>query len=282
MKKVIINADDFGLSKGVNEGIILAHQKGILTSTSLITNMPGFAQAVELAKQNERLGVGLHLNIVRGQPFSPVDRVESLLNKEQNFFSNIFIIVRKLWSKKIKKQEIELEFRAQIEKALENNLQISHFDSEKHIHCLPSLLRIVLKLGREYNIKKLRYINEYCLSPRLFQSAKSVFASLSCSSMKEQIMENGVSIPDRSYGIGKSGLMSSSRIKKILSKLKDGVTEIMVHPGFMTQELMDLEKEIGSFYINKYREKELKALLDKDLKQIIKDEEISLINFNQL
>ena len=282
MKKVIINADDFGLSKGVNEGIILAHQKGILTSTSIMANMPGFAQAVELAKQNERLGVGLHLNIVRGQPLSPVYKVGSLLNKEQNFFSNIFIILRKLWSKKIKKQEIELEFRAQIEKVLENNLQISHFDSEKHTHCLPALLKIVLKLGKEYNIKRIRYINEYCITPRLSQSAKAIFTSLSCLSMKEKIKENGISTPDRSYGICKSGRMSSSRIKKVLTNLKDGVTEIMVHPGFMTQELMDLEKEIGSYYINKYREKELRALLDEDLKKIISDKEISLINFNQL
>ncbi len=282
MKKVIINADDFGLSKGVNEGIVLAHQKGILTSTSIMANMPGFTQAVELAKKNERLGVGLHLNIVRGQPLSPANKVGSLLNKEQNFFTNIFIILRKLWSKKIKKQEIELEFRAQIEKILRNNLQISHFDSEKHIHCLPSVLKIVLKLGKEYNIKRIRYINEYCITPRLSQSAKAIFTSLSCLSMKKKIEENGISIPDRSYGICKSGRMSSPRLRKVLTTLKEGVTEIMVHPGFMTQELIDLEKEIGSYYINKYREKELKALLDEELKKIISDKEISLINFNQL
>jgi predicted glycoside hydrolase/deacetylase ChbG (UPF0249 family) len=105
---------------------------------------------------------------------------------------------------------------------------------------------------------------------------------LSCLRMKEKIIENGVLIPDRSYGICKSGRMSSPGIKKILTNLKDGVTEIVVHPGFMTQELMDLEKKIGSYYINKYREKELKALLDEDLKKIIRDKEISLINFNQL
>jgi len=282
MKKVIINADDFGLCKGVNEGIILAHQKGILTSTTLMANMPGFRHAVELAKQNEKLGVGLHLNIVRGQPLSPTNRVSSLLNKEKKFFSNIFIILRKLLLKKINRQEIELEFKAQIEKVLENDIQISHFDSEKHIHCLSPLLEIVLKLGKEYSIKRIRYINEYCLSTRLFQSIKAFFASLSCSSMKQKIIENGVLIPDRSYGVCKSGRMSSQRIKKILSNIQDGVTEIMVHPGFMTQELMDLEKEIGSFYINRYREEELSALLDEELKQVIRDKEISLINFNQL
>jgi len=282
MKKVIINADDFGLSKGVNEGIILAHEKGILTSTSLMANMPGFAHAVVRAKKNVKLGVGIHLNIVRGRPLSPANRVSSLLDKDKNFFSNIFIILRKLWSKKISKKEIELEFRAQIEKVLKNKIQISHFDSEKHIHCLPSLLKIVLKLGKEYNIKRIRYINEYCITPRLFQSAKTILASLSCLSMKEKIIEDGILKPDRSYGMGRSGQITSARIKKILSNLKDGVTEIMVHPGFVTQELIDLEKEIGSFYINRYREKELEALLDQDLKKIISDKEIGLINFNQL
>jgi predicted glycoside hydrolase/deacetylase ChbG (UPF0249 family) len=276
MKKVIINADDFGLCRGVNEGIVLAHQKGILTSTTLMANMPAFDHAVELAKQNKKLGVGIHLNIVRGKPLSPEDRVLSLLNKDKKFFSSLFILMKRILSRRINQQEIELEFRAQIEKILENNLQISHF------HCLSSLLKIVLKLGKEYNIKRIRYINEYCLSPRLFQSAKAFFASLSCSSMKQRIIEDGIFMPDKSYGICKSGRMSSQRIKKILSNLKDGVTEIITHPGFMTKELLDLEKEIGSYYINRYREKELNALLDKGLKQIIRDKEISLINFNQL
>ena len=282
MKKVIINADDFGLSKGVNEGIILAHQKGILTSTTLMANMPGFEHAVELAKQNGELGVGVHLNIVRGRPITPAKKVSSLLNKEKNFFANILFILRKLWSKKINQQEIELEFRAQIEKILRHDIRISHFDSEKHIHCLPSLLKIVLKLGKEYNIKRIRYFNEYCLSSLLFQSAKSFFVSVSCLSMRQKIKENGFLIPERSYGVCKSGRMTSKTIKKILCNLKDGVAEVMVHPGFVTRELMDLEKEIGSFYINKYREKELKGLLDKDLKQIIKDKDIRLISFHQL
>jgi len=282
MKKAIINADDFGLSRGVNEGIILAHQKGILTSATLMANMPGFAHAVELAKQNIKLGVGIHLNIVRGRPLSPANRVGSLLNKDNKFFSSLFIFLGRIGTRKINQQEIELELRAQIEKILKNGIQISHFDSEKHMHCLPSLLKIVLKLGKEYNIKRIRYINEYCLSPRLFQSVKSILASLSCLRMKRRIQENGILTPDRSYGLGKSGQMSSSRIKRILSNLKDGVTEVIVHPGYITQELLDLEKEIGTYYINRYREKELKALLDEDLKQIIKDKEISLINFNQL
>jgi len=282
MKKVIINADDFGLSKGINEGIILAHQKGILTSATLMANMPGFEHAVELAKQNEKLGVGIHLNIVRGQPISTVNKVRSLVNDENYFFSNVFLIIRKLILREINIEEIELEFGAQIEKILNNNIKISHFDSEKHVHSIPSIFKIILKLGKKYNIRRIRYINEYCLSPNLFQSFKSFFASLSCSLMKQRIKESGTLITDRFYGICNSGCISSLKLKKILNNMDDGVTEIMVHPGFMSQELIDIEKKIGSFYINKHREKELNALLDRDLKQIIKNRKISLINFNQL
>lgn len=282
MRKVIVNADDFGLCRGVNEGIILAHQKGILTSATLMANMPGFEHAVELSRQNKRLGVGVHLNIVRGQPVSPVNKVRSLLNSEDYFFSNVFLILEKLMLRKIHLKEIEREFRAQIEKLLKNNIKISHFDSEKHVHSLPSLFKIIIKLGKEYDIRRIRYINEVCFSLPLIQSFESFFISLSCSFMKKRIKENGIMITDKFYGICHSGRMSSLKIKKILSCLEQGVIEIMVHPGFITQELKGLEKKIGSYYINKYREKELNALLNPELKEIIKERKIHLISFSEL
>jgi len=90
MKKVIVNADDFGLTQGVNEGIVKAYQEGILTSATLMANMPGFDQAVELAGTHPELGVGLHLNILRGHPLSPAQTVGSLLSKGPSFYSVMF------------------------------------------------------------------------------------------------------------------------------------------------------------------------------------------------
>ena len=282
MKKVIINADDFGICQGINEGIIYAHQRGIVTSTTLMANMPGFEQAVSLAKQNKDLGIGLHLNIVRGRPVSPANKVKSLINDENKFFSDVFLILKRLVLGLINLEEVELEFRAQIEKILEKGIKISHFDSEKHVHSFPSIFKIIIRLAKEYNIQKIRFINEFCFSPFLFQTAKSLLISLACSSMIRKIIENDIFITDKFYGVCETGHMTSLRLKRTLYKVKDGITEIMVHPGFVIPEIIDLEKEIGSYHINKFREQELQALVDEGAKEVIKERKIHLINFNNI
>lgn len=282
MKKVIINADDFGLIQGVNEGIVKAHQEGILTSATLMANMPGFNQAVEMAGANPELGVGVHLNILRGQPLSPVQKVGSLLSRELHFIPSVSSLLNRMALKRINLDEVEREFRAQVERVLRAGIDPSHIDSEKHIHLIRPLFRIVIKLAKEYKINKVRFIQEYCVSLRPGQMFKSMFISLSSTSMKKKMIQEGVRFPDRFYGVCDSGRITAVKLQKTLQRAKEGVTEIMVHPGYITHEMLELEKKIGSYYINKYREKELNALLDKKLSKLIADMEIQLINFNQV
>lgn len=282
MKKVIINADDFGLIQGVNEGIVEAHQEGILTSATLMANMPGFDQAVEMAGANPELGVGVHLNILRGQPLSPAQKVGSLLSRELRFIPSVSNLLYRMVLKRVSFDEVEREFRAQVEKVQGAGIDPSHIDSEKHIHLIRPLFRIVIKLAKEYKINKVRFIQEYCVSSRPGQMFKSMFISLSSTSMKKKMVQEGVRSPDRFYGVCDSGRITAAKLQGALERAKEGVTEIMVHPGFITQEVLELEKQIGPFYINKYREKELNALLDKKLSKLIADLEIQLINFNQL
>jgi predicted glycoside hydrolase/deacetylase ChbG (UPF0249 family) len=282
MKKVIINADDFGLIRGVNEGIVKAHQEGILTSATLMANMPGFDHAVEMAGANPELGVGAHLNILRGQPLSPAQKVDSLLSRELRFIPSVANLLRRMALKRVSFDEIEREFRAQVEKVKGAGIDPSHIDSEKHIHLIRPLFRIVLKLAKEYKIDKIRFIQEYCISARPGQMFKSMFISLSLTSMKKKMVQEGIRSPDNFYGVCDSGRITAAKIRRALQKAKEGVTEIMVHPGFITQEMIELEKQIGPYYINKYREKELDALLDEKLPEIIADMGIQLINFNHL
>ncbi len=282
MKKVIINADDFGLIQGVNEGIVEAHQEGILTSATLMANMPGFDQAVEMAGANPELGVGVHLNILRGQPLSPAQKVGSLLSRELRFIPSVSNLLYRMVLKRVSFDEVEREFRAQVEKVQGAGIDPSHIDSEKHIHLIRPLFRIVIKLAKEYKINKVRFIQEYCVSSRPGQMFKSMFISLSSTSMKKKMVQEGVRSPDRFYGVCDTGRITAAKLQGAFERAKEGVTEIMVHPGFITQEVLELEKQIGPFYINKYREKELNALLDKKLSKLIADLEIQLINFNQL
>lgn len=282
MIRAIINADDFGLCRGVNEGIIRAHREGILTSATLMANMPGFEQALDLSRANPRLGVGLHLNIVRGEPVSPREKVPSLLGPSGLFLGSVYVFLRRLLAGRILLGEVERELRAQAEKALGAGFALTHLDSEKHMHTVPPIFTLALRLGKEYGIPGVRFINEFCLSPNLIQSGKSWLISLSCFFMKKRIREHGIITADGFYGICRSGRMTAGRLRKVLSRLGEGATEIMTHPGYMTQELLDLEKITGSYYINNFREAELEALCDGSLGEVIRSRRIQLITFREL
>jgi hopanoid biosynthesis associated protein HpnK len=282
MKRIIINADDFGLSRSVNAGIIKAHRDGVLTSATLMANTPGFDEAVALAKENPRLGVGLHLNIVRGRPVSRPDTVSSLLAADGRFPSRASVVMRRLFFGRMNKAEFERELRAQVEKALAAGVRLSHFDSEKNLHVLPPFLKLVLKLGRDYGINKVRFVREFRFSSALGQSLKAAFLSLSCAKMKGRLRRAGMVITDRFYGISYSGRLTAAAIDRILSREEDGSAEIMVHPGFVDQGLLDLEATVGPYYINKYREAELAALLDGRLKETVRRRGIRLITFHEL
>ena len=282
MKRVIINADDFGLIQGVNEGIIQAHREGVLSSATLMANAPGFEHAVELAGQNPDLGVGVHLNILRGKPLSESRYVGSLITEGGVFCPSVFQLFRGLKSGRINLGQVERELRTQIEKVMNAGISPSHLDSEKHSHMLGPLFSVVLKLALDYRVTKIRFSREFCLTPRLAQMGKSLLISLSGSALKERMKAEGIKSSDHFCGICDSGRMTAERLQKSLSRLKDGVTEIMVHPGFISQDLIELEKTFGSYYINRCRELELKALLDSRVKKILSDRGIQLINFHHL
>ena len=145
MKKVIINADDFGHSKNVNEAIMISHKEGILSSTSLMANMDGFNNAVyEIYPQIKTIDIGFHFNLTEGKSLSK----NKLLCDTNGYFNNGFLsILLKSGDKKFL-NAVEEEFRIQIEKTL-NEVNISHIDSHRHIHAIPAIFQITKKLAEE-------------------------------------------------------------------------------------------------------------------------------------
>ncbi len=279
MIKVIVNADDFGFCPSVNEGIVLAHREGILTSATLMANAPGFDQAVALSRENPNLGIGVHLNIVRGRPLSDPARISSAVAPDGRFWGSVYKIIRKHYARSIRLADVETEWRAQIEKALRAGIAVTHLDSEKHMHTFPPYFRIALKLAGDFNIRAVRFINERCLSLSPAQNVKSFFIAACCRSMRKTIRNHGIMTVDRFYGVCHSGRMTAPRIRRILERAGEGCSEIMVHPGRLTEELVSLEKEFGSYYINNLREVELGALLDPDLKRVVRERGVRLISY---
>jgi hopanoid biosynthesis associated protein HpnK len=282
LKRVIINADDFGLCQGVNAGIIKAFREGILTSASLMTNTPGFEEAVEMARANPSLGLGVHLNIIRGLPLTGAREIPGLVRKDGYFRGSVYPLFWGLLKGSIKIEEVEREWRAQIERALATGLSISHLDSEKHVHTFPPLFRLTLKLAAEYGIFRVRFINEKCLTWPPGQMFKAWLIRSWCLREKPQLEGSGVKAVDHFFGLCQAGRVSASWLKKILKRLRPGTAEIMTHPGFFTPELMALEKKLGSYYINRRREAELQALLSPELKPLVKELGIRLISYREL
>jgi predicted glycoside hydrolase/deacetylase ChbG (UPF0249 family) len=144
--KLIVNADDFGYSRGVNYGIIDAHKNGIVNSATMMMNMPGVGHAIELAIENPTLQVGIHLVLTCGKPILP--NVPSLCDGNGNFKK----LTNLLDNKEFSLEELEREWTAQIDRFLGAGLIPTHFDSHHHVHSIPELLPVVQKLAKKYEM----------------------------------------------------------------------------------------------------------------------------------
>jgi len=146
MAKIIVNADDFGYSKGVNYGIIEAHLQGIVNSATMMMNMYAVEHGVELAKKNPTLGLGVHLVLTAGKPLS--DGLETIVDENGSFHKQTF------WysNPNVKIEEVENEWDAQIQRFLSFGLNPTHLDSHHHMHMIPILQPIIAKLSQKYNL----------------------------------------------------------------------------------------------------------------------------------
>lgn len=145
MKKLIVNADDFGYRSQINSAIIYAYKNGIVRSTSMLVNRDAFDEAVVLAKENPGLGIGLHIDLDKYFDIEHgVGNVRGWLN------NNVPA-----------QQVIKDEIKQQIEKLLSAGIQIDHFDSHHHTHLFPNVLPVVVELCKEYNVNKIRFFNKF-------------------------------------------------------------------------------------------------------------------------
>ncbi|SCZ02003.1 chitin disaccharide deacetylase [Alkaliphilus peptidifermentans] len=249
MKRLIVNADDFGLTNGCNLGIIEAMKFGIVSSTTLMINMPNAIEAVTLAQENNISTIGLHLTLTCGEPLSPKNEVASLVDNNGNFYkrSKSLLPIMDL-------SEVEYELRNQIVAFIKTGLKLSHLDSHHHIHMYDGIREIVAKLALEFDVP-LRHANNEC---------KCIY------------QEMGIKTTDYFTWEFYGEKATINNFKKLINDFDDGIMEIMVHPAFLDQELMK-----HSTY-NLQRENEYKILTSTEIKELIVEEGIELISFNDL
>ena len=282
MKQLIVNADDFGLHPLINAGIIKGHQEGFITSTSLMPSALCWQEAVRLAKENPRLGIGVHLTLVGGVPsVLPKEKVSSLLDDDGLFLPDYVAFAKRYYGGAVKRSELEAELRAQLERALSCGVNITHIDSHQHTHVLPGINSLVLKLSNEYNIIRVRIPKEGYLFTGGFQTGVGRLIGRSglsfCADMAALRADSlGLRHPQHFYGMLAGGHLNAQLIANILRQLPEGVSEIMTHPGLDSAAL-------GKAFSWQYHwREELDAYLDAGNKALLKELGIEPVSFAAL
>lgn len=194
MKRLIINADDFGYRTQINKAIIFAYKNGVVTSTSMLVNRDGFDEAVILAKENPNLGIGLHIDLDK---FFDIEHEKGIVKGWLN---------NQVQSKEI----IRADIKQQIDKLLSKGIKIDHFDSHHHTHLNVDVLPVVVELCKEYNINKVRFFDRYY---------KDQYVAMN---MKELLLNNNIKFPNHFIDGWYYGNVDEPY----------DVSELMTHPGY--------------------------------------------------
>jgi len=299
MKQLIVNADDFGVTKRVSEAIVDSHRRGIVTSTTLMANGAAFNAAIALSRQMPRLGIGVHLNLSEGMPVSPAAKIPSLLNARGRLYLTPGRLWRAIAARRISLADVETELRAQIAKIHRAGILPTHFDGHKHVHILPGVSDIVIRLLQEFSVSSVRCPLEE--PPGLFHMLARRRLSCSCTPagaarasilkqylvgrgvsalarrFKQRLAEAGLACPTHFYGISQTGFLDARGIHDVLRQLPEGTSELMCHPGYVDVELV----RTGTRLLGE-RETETSALRSRFIRSFLAGSGIRLVNYNAL
>ncbi len=273
---LIVNADDFGLTRGVNSGIIRAHKEGIVTSTTLLAGCNASEEAVELAKENELLSTGIHLNCK--QAFSgdcACDR-KSVPGYVKIGIPKILLLWVHCTVNAKHREKLLDSFRYQVEWAYKRGLDVSHLDTHKHVHAWPAVASIVCRVANEYGIPAVRYPFEpfWIKGPLNLEARFSLLLLFVVQIITRRILRSyELDFPDNFRGVLCTGYWTKTRFLSVLKTLPDGVTEIMVHPGYSRELRGNFTRLVLS------REVELGILTDPELKLWCKKNVVELVNY---
>ncbi len=290
MKQLVVNADDFGLTESTNQGILEAHERGILTSTTLMANAAAFDSAVELARRSPRLGVGVHLSLTGDRPVSDPTAVPSLVGDDGRFFRGPVELAQRMLAHKVHLAEVEHELAAQIEKARRAGIEITHLDGHKHVHMLPGVFPIVVRLAHGYRIPGVRVAVErpMGLGPLLRRHPDARIAvvkqylraralALLGMDCREQLRQAEIACPGYFYGVTQTGFLDGAELEAILWDLPEGTSELMCHPGYADGALRETRTRLVA-----QRERELEALTRPETRNLVTALGIQLINYRGL
>lgn len=273
LRRLVINADDFGLSAGVNRGIMEAYAAGALSSASLLVNAPGFDDALRRARGAPRLGIGLHLNLTAGRPVSPAGQVPSLCDRAGRLHGLSGFVARAL-AGRIARADLARECGAQIGRARADGARLTHLDGHQHVHALPGIWGPVVGAAREAGIAVVRVPLEPVRG--IAWRPLAAFGQLLLAGAYRMAARRAPAPrhPDHFRGFALTGRRDfGERLLALLDRLEPGVTELMVHPGYPDEGL------VGWVRYGAGRERELEALTSGPVRARLDRGDIELIDF---
>ena len=242
MKTITFSADDFGLTEAVNEGIERAHRDGVLQAASLMVAAPAAADAVRRARANSSLRVGLHLVVIEGPAVLPPRAIPDLVDADGRFPSDQLWLGLNYFFRPGVRRQLQAEIRAQFAAFAATGLVLDHANAHKHMHLHPTVGSMLLRIGREHGLGRIRVPNE----PPAVMARCGTQVGLGdqllfrwTSLLRHQAKRAGVTTNDACFGLAWSGHMTADRVRRLLPELPDGDNEIYFHPAARRDAILD-------------------------------------------
>jgi hopanoid biosynthesis associated protein HpnK len=278
VRSLVVNADDLGLTAGVNDGIFDAHDHGILTSASVFASAPATSDAIRRARSRPSLGVGVHLALVDGAPTLPPSRVPTLVEDDGRFRRSWKPFIVACLRGRVSLAEVELELTAQIERLRSAGVRLTHLDAHKHVHAYPPVFAIVARLAARFGIPVVRVPYERWSSIGRHAGSRGRVQALLNTAMLPWARRDYRSAASHDvrtpHFVGRihTGILSADVLAGLVRALEPGVTELMVHPGYTDDEL----ERTGTRLLES-RQQELDLLCSLETRALLAGERVDLL-----
>jgi hopanoid biosynthesis associated protein HpnK len=289
VRRLIVNADDFGFTAGINRAIVEAHTHGIVTSSTLMANGRAFEDAVRSAATIPRLSVGCHVVLIDGEPVLNAD-LSSLTTADSGgvrFRDGLKSFAVRALTGHLNPREIEAEASAQIRKLQSAGVSVSHVDTHKHTHLFPSVLRPLLSAARACGVRAVRNpfgprkplkSSELLTRPNLWTRYAEVrILRTLADKFREAAKREGVVTPDGTLGVVVTGALDEELFRAIAAVIPDGTWEFVCHPGYNDDDLKSAKTRL-----RQSRETELHVLTMPEAGELLLSQGIALISYNDL
>lgn len=294
VRRLIVNADDFGLTAGVNRAIVESHNHGIVSSATLMANGGSFDDAVKEARSAPKLSVGCHVVLVDGPPISPPETVDTLLairsSQPDKFYSHLSAFSARAMFGGFDRDQLVAEVTAQIKKIQAAGIHVTHVDSHKHAHIFPEILVALLRAARICGVRAIRnpFVPVKAMNAKLFKGKSGMWKRYGQVRMlntfsrqfRHRTKRAGLLTPDGLIGMIETGSLESGGYSELLRQtiagLPDGTWEFVCHPGYN-----DADLQAAGTRLLESREEERHLLVSPEMRQFLEEQKISVISYRE-